>query len=168
MRGLKYIFILIATFASSAAFAQADRQYIRNGNKLFHQQNYAKAEVEYRKAISKNPNNSQYTQNQMKRRAARMWPKIKIKKGIDILLTHSPAFGIGDGEDNPHKGFEAFVDILDKYKPKYFIHGHVHLNYSVENKREREYKDTIIINGYDRYVFEYPDKYILKGSGSDS
>ena len=63
MRGLKYIFILIATFASSAAFAQADRQYIRNGNNLFHQQNYAKAEVEYRKAISKNPNNSQAIYN---------------------------------------------------------------------------------------------------------
>ena len=63
MRGLKYIFILIATFASSAAFAQADRQYIRNGNKLFHQQNYAKAEVEYRKAISKNPNNAQAIYN---------------------------------------------------------------------------------------------------------
>ncbi len=63
MRGLKYIFILIAIFASSAAFAQADRQYIRNGNKLFHQQNYAKAEVEYRKAISKNPNNSQAIYN---------------------------------------------------------------------------------------------------------
>ncbi len=63
MRGLKYIFILIALFVSSAAFAQADRQYIRNGNKLFHQQNYAKAEVEYRKAISKNPNNSQAIYN---------------------------------------------------------------------------------------------------------
>lgn len=63
MRGLKYIFILIAIFASSAACAQADRQYIRNGNKLFHQQNYAKAEVEYRKAISKNPNNSQAIYN---------------------------------------------------------------------------------------------------------
>ena len=63
MRGLKNIFILIAIFASSAAFAQADRQYIRNGNKLFHQQNYAKAEVEYRKAISKNPNNSQAIYN---------------------------------------------------------------------------------------------------------
>ena len=63
MRGLKYIFILIAIFASSAAFAQTDRQYIRNGNKLFHQQNYAKAEVEYRKAISKNPNNSQAIYN---------------------------------------------------------------------------------------------------------
>ena len=63
MRVLKYIFILIAIFASSAAFAQTDRQYIRNGNKLFHQQNYAKAEVEYRKAISKNPNNSQAIYN---------------------------------------------------------------------------------------------------------
>ena len=63
MRGLKNIFILIAIFASSAAFAQTDRQYIRNGNKLFHQQNYAKAEVEYRKAISKNPNNSQAIYN---------------------------------------------------------------------------------------------------------
>ena len=63
MRGLKYIFILIAIFASSAAFAQTDRQYIRNGNKLFHQQNYAKAEVEYRNPISKNPNNSQAIYN---------------------------------------------------------------------------------------------------------
>ena len=88
---------------------------------------------------------NQYTQSQM-------------KKGIDILLTHSPAAGISDGEDNPHKGFEVFIDILDKYKPKYFIHGHVHLNYSMNNKRECKYKDTTIINGYERYIFEYPDK----------
>ena len=75
---------------------------------------------------------NQYTQSQMKKRVVKMWPKIKMKKGIDILLTHSPAAGISDGEDNPHKGFEVFIDILDKYKPKYFIHGHVHLNYSMK------------------------------------
>ena len=63
MRGLKYIFILMAVFVCTGAFAQVDRQYIRNGNKLFHQQNYAKAEVEYRKAISKNPNNAQAIYN---------------------------------------------------------------------------------------------------------
>ena len=101
---------------------------------------------------------NQYTQSQMKKRVVKMWPKIKMKKGIDILLTHSPAAGISDGEDNPHKGFEVFIDILDKYKPKYFIHGHVHLNYSMNNKRECKYKDTTIINGYERYIFEYPDK----------
>lgn len=101
---------------------------------------------------------NQYTQSQMKKRVVKMWPKIKMKKGIDILLTHSPAAGISDGEDNPHKGFEVFIDILDKYKPKYFIHGHVHLSYSMNNKRECKYKDTTIINGYERYIFEYPDK----------
>ena len=101
---------------------------------------------------------NQYTQSQMKKRVVKMWPKIKMKKGIDILLTHSPAAGISDGEDNPHKGFEVFIDILDKYQPKYFIHGHVHLNYSMNNKRECKYKDTTIINGYERYIFEYPDK----------
>ena len=63
MRGLKYIFILLSIFVCAGGFAQSDRQYIRNGNKLFHQQNYAKAEVEYRKAISKNPNNAQAIYN---------------------------------------------------------------------------------------------------------
>ena len=53
----------MAFFACNGAFAQSDRQYIRNGNKLFHQQNYVKAEVEYRKAISKNPNNTQAIYN---------------------------------------------------------------------------------------------------------
>lgn len=47
---------LLATAAS--AHAQADRQYIREGNRLFRQQNHAKAEVAYRKAIAANGNNA--------------------------------------------------------------------------------------------------------------
>ena len=98
---------------------------------------------------------NQYTQKEMNHRINKMWLSIKKNRGFDILLTHSPAAGLGDGEDNPHKGFEAFVDILDKYSPKYFIHGHVHLNYSREFQREEQYNNTTIINGYDRYIFEY-------------
>lgn len=45
------------------ANAQSDRQFIRNGNRLYRQQNYAKAEIEYRKALSKNPSNSQALYN---------------------------------------------------------------------------------------------------------
>ena len=60
---MKKVFFTLAVFVCTGAFAQVDRQYIRNGNKLFHQQNYAKAEVEYRKAISKNPNNAQAIYN---------------------------------------------------------------------------------------------------------
>ena len=112
-----------------------DKIYVYNGIRIMG----LGGSIRYKKGIN------QYTQNQMKKRAAMMWPKIKVKKGIDILLTHSPAAGLGDGEDNPHKGFEAFVDILDKYSPKYFIHGHVHLNYSREFQREEQYNNTTII-----------------------
>ena len=37
---------------------QSDRQFIRNGNKLYRQQDYAKAEVEYSKAIAANASNT--------------------------------------------------------------------------------------------------------------
>ena len=33
--------------------ASSDRQYIRSGNRFYRQENYAKAEVEYRKALNK-------------------------------------------------------------------------------------------------------------------
>ena len=48
---------------SLSSLAQSDRQSIRQGNRLFRQQNYAKSEVEYRKAVEKNPNNAQAIYN---------------------------------------------------------------------------------------------------------
>ena len=98
---------------------------------------------------------NQYSQIEMTKRMWKMWWKIKRKKGIDILLTHAPAYQINDGDDRPHQGFKAFVRILDIYKPKYFVHGHVHLTYSRSYKRESQYKETCIINGFEKYIFEY-------------
>lgn len=46
-----------------AMVAQTDRQHIRQGNKLYSLQDYAKAEVEYRKALSKNQGNAQAMYN---------------------------------------------------------------------------------------------------------
>lgn len=43
--------------------AQSDRQFIRSGNKLYRQQNYAKAEAEYLKALQKNSRNPQALYN---------------------------------------------------------------------------------------------------------
>ncbi|MDD6268312.1 MAG: metallophosphoesterase [Clostridium sp.] len=98
---------------------------------------------------------NQYTQAEMRGRVRRLWWKLKKSKGIDILLTHSPAYHINDGEDGPHEGFEAFVQILDTYKPKCFIHGHVHMTYSRSHKRESVYHDTRIINGFEKYIFDF-------------
>ena len=70
------------------------------------------------------------------------------------MLTHAPAKDFNDGDDLPHRGFDCFNDILKKYKPKLFIHGHVHMNYGRNFKRESMYGDTKVINAYERYIIE--------------
>ncbi len=54
------IFVMaILTACCVVASAQTDRQHIRNGNRLYRQQKFDKAEVEYRKAVDKNKENPQ-------------------------------------------------------------------------------------------------------------
>lgn len=98
----------------------------------------------------------QYTEKEMRSRIFKLRRKLRKYGGFDILVTHAPAFELNDGEDLPHRGFQAFRDLLDKYKPKYFLHGHVHLTYNWQQQRECTYNDaTTVINAYERYIFEY-------------
>ncbi|KYH34036.1 calcineurin-like phosphoesterase superfamily domain protein [Clostridium tepidiprofundi DSM 19306] len=97
----------------------------------------------------------QYTQKDMKKQVSKMKRKIWLNKGFDILVTHAPAKGLGDGEDLCHIGFEAYNELLDKYAPKYFFHGHQHLNYNRE-KRIIQYKSTTIVNAYKYYIINTP------------
>ena len=73
------------------------------------------------------------------------------------MVTHAPPAGVGDSDDPAHRGFEAFLPFLDKYKPKYLLHGHVHLNYGMDQTRVRQYGDTAVINATERYVLELHD-----------
>ena len=95
----------------------------------------------------------QYTEEQMKKRVRRLRRTIKKHKGFDILLTHSPAYGLGDGDDLAHTGFKCFVDLLDTHSPKYFFHGHQHLNYG-RRSRIMQYKNTTIVNAYGYYLMD--------------
>lgn len=97
---------------------------------------------------------NQYTQKEMNKRVRKLKFSLMRNKGFDILVTHSPAYQINDGTDLPHTGFTAFNTLLDKYSPKYFLHGHVHLNYG-KYQRIIEYNNTTIINAYIRHIFEY-------------
>lgn len=96
-----------------------------------------------------------FSQREMRSRVRKLKFRLWRSKGIDILVTHSPAYKLGDGEDLPHTGFAVFNELLDKYSPKYFLHGHVHLNYGSKFQRITKYKDTTIINGYIKHLFEY-------------
>ena len=57
-------------------------------------------------------------------------------------------------DDYAHMGFEAFLPLLDRYKPRYLIHGHVHMEYGRDIARVLRRGDTTIINAYERYTLE--------------
>ena len=97
----------------------------------------------------------QYTERQMRIRAWKLGWKIHRKKGFDILLSHAPARGLGDMEDLTHRGFEVFTDMIDRYQPRYMIHGHSHLNYGYGMQRTQRHGETTVVNAYERYILEY-------------
>ena len=93
----------------------------------------------------------QYSEREMRKRIRKLWWKLWRHKGVDIVVTHAPPAGVGDSDDPAHRGFEAFLPLLDKYKPKYLLHGHVHLNYGMDQTRVRHYGETQVINCCERY-----------------
>lgn len=104
----------------------------------------------------------QYTESEMEKRVKKLKKVLKKNNGFDILVTHAPALGLGDGDDLPHKGFQAFVDLLNEYNPSYLLHGHQHLNYSVNAKRQISYKNTTIINAYEYFMFDFEHNGIVR------
>ena len=104
------------------------------------------------------PGAHQYTEKQMRRRIFRMMWQIRKLGGVDIVVTHAPPEGLGDDDDPAHWGFAAFREFLDKYHPAYFVHGHVHMTYGHNIPRVRDYNGTTLINAYERYTLELPDR----------
>ena len=96
----------------------------------------------------------QYSEKNMSKRIKKLRWKLKRNKGFDILVTHSPAYRINDSEDLPHTGFKCFKTLMEEYKPAYFVHGHVHINYGRDFVRESKYCETTVINAYERYIID--------------
>lgn len=91
----------------------------------------------------------QYTETEMLTQVVKMGPQMMINKfrnrGVDVLVTHSPAWGIHDMPDKPHNGFKALLRFMEWYKPRYMLHGHVH-TYDRRKTTRTQHLDTCIIN----------------------
>ena len=100
----------------------------------------------------------QYSEKEMRKRIRKLRWKLWWHKGVDIVVTHAPPAGVGDDNDPAHRGFETLLSLIDKYHPKYLLHGHVHMNYGMDQTRVREYNGTKVINTYQRYDLELSDE----------
>ena len=90
----------------------------------------------------------------MTKRVKKLWWKLKRKNGFDVLVTHSPARGLHDGEDTCHTGFDVFNRLIEQYRPRYFVHGHVHMSYGRQFVRLDKVGETTVINAYEKYIVE--------------
>ncbi len=109
-------------------------------------------------SIRYRPGSHQYTDRQMRRRIRKLRLALWRTGGVDIVVTHAPPRDIGDAEDPAHRGFEALRELLDKYKPQYLLHGHVHLSYGADTTRLRQYGETTVINTSERYELQLPHR----------
>ncbi len=106
-----------------------------------------------------------FTEAEMARKAARMALLASATGGVDLVVTHAPLRGYGDLDDLPHRGFEALGRLVERTRPRYLLHGHVHLEYGrIERVREHPC-GTTIVNVCGSYVLEIPDETIGGRSG---
>ncbi|MBI1877373.1 MAG: metallophosphoesterase [Chloroflexi bacterium] len=100
----------------------------------------------------------QYTQREMWLNVFYLIPKLLLNKLIhgrylDVLVAHSPPYGIHNGADHVHAGFRAFLWFMKVFKPKYLVHGHRHV-YNPAEITETRFEDTQVINIYPSRVLE--------------
>ncbi|MBR5430234.1 MAG: metallophosphoesterase family protein [Firmicutes bacterium] len=95
-----------------------------------------------------------YTERQMRRRIERLRFSLWRHRGIDILVTHAPARHVNDFDSLSHRGFQCFADLMDRYRPRYFVHGHIHKSYGSINPRRCTYGETTVINAWEYCCFE--------------
>ena len=100
----------------------------------------------------------QYTEKEMTKRVHKFRKSVKKAGGLDIFVTHAAMTGYGDAEDRAHQGFDCFKEVLDKWHPQYMCHGHVHQSYNWNIPRSVEYNGIPVINAFERYILEIPDK----------
>ncbi|GHV96740.1 metallophosphoesterase [Spirochaetia bacterium] len=82
-----------------------------------------------------------------------LWNRVFHGRWVDILLTHAPPRGIHDKSDKCHWGFNAFLWFMKTFKPRYLIHGHIHL-YDLADVRSTRQGETTVINAYSHYVID--------------
>ena len=100
---------------------------------------------------------NQYTDRQQGRRARALarrvaWHKRRDGKKVDILLTHAPPRGIGDGDDPPHQGFAALHPLVARLQPGLLLHGHVAV--CGPAAADRRLGRTIVRNVTGRHLFD--------------
>jgi Icc-related predicted phosphoesterase len=82
-----------------------------------------------------------------------LWNRLKYGRALDILITHSPPYGIHDLPDQAHTGFKVFLTLMKWARPRYLFHGHIHTRLNTSPQITR-YEATTVMNVYPYRLLE--------------
>lgn len=82
-----------------------------------------------------------------------LWNRIVHGRAVDIILTHAAPWGIHDRSDLCHRGFRAFRWLMGLTKPRWLVHGHIHL-YDLSDARVTEAGETTVINAFGHWALD--------------
>jgi Icc-related predicted phosphoesterase len=106
----------------------------------------------------------QYSQAEMQTRVLKLAPSLLVNRSrhgrfLDVLITHAPPRGIHDGQDLAHTGFDAFLQLMDRFRPRFLLHGHSHV-YRNDAVTATRYRTTQVINVYPFRLIEFEKDYV--------
>lgn len=108
-----------------------------------------------------NRGSCQYSEDEMQRVVRRSRLKAFLHGTPDLVLSHAPPSGCHDGQDPCHQGFACFRQLIDLWRPAFFVHGHTH-NYSGGAAMTRV-DHTVVVNAYPYRVLTVPVSERLRG-----
>jgi Icc-related predicted phosphoesterase len=102
----------------------------------------------------------QYTEWRMRLNVRLLGARILLSqrrhgRHLDFMITHAAPKGIHDGP-GAHRGFECFRRFIDRYQPRYFVHGHVHPRYGYNRTTESVIGRTRVINTVGYRLLDVP------------
>jgi Icc-related predicted phosphoesterase len=97
---------------------------------------------------------TQYSEREIGVMACKTAPRLYLNRAragraLDLLVTHAPPRGVNDRDDPAHRGFETLRGYLERWRPQYHLHGHIHL-YDRTQPAHQRFAGTEVIN-----VFPY-------------
>ena len=108
-------------------------------------------------AMRSNRGENQYSEPEMFFKAVKLiprllWNRVFHGRFADILLTHAPPKGIHCKEEC-RQGFKTFLLFMKFFKPRYLVHGYIHL-YDLSGARCTQWEKTAVINAYSHFIIE--------------
>jgi Icc-related predicted phosphoesterase len=96
----------------------------------------------------------QYTEAQMRQTVRFLRRRLRRQRRLDIVLTHAPPRHIHDREEPCHRGFQIYRRLIDRYQPRFFLHGHIHRRFAHPSERITQVGRTRVVNCSGYFLFD--------------